>query len=187
MPENTTSNRAGVEPGSTRDRVCEPIGDNGHDNGTETVEAWTCSCGAGEHPELAGRCAAGHVREGNTLAVVTGSRSAAFWKRNADVLREISDGLVVDQGVDLDNAPGALVAVADGLAQSILIRDAAFQRIQAEGGPMSSSGKARASFRIWKDAHSRVESHAKLLGLKRLAKHTDPMEDLRRAVEASAA
>src|SRR5207244_1798872 len=81
--------------------VCEPVCEPAPDStraagagappfgraGSDTASV--CRCGAGPHPEREDRCAAGHVVPGNRLAVVTGSRSAAFWTAHEHVRGEI--------------------------------------------------------------------------------------------------
>ena len=68
---------------------------------------------------------------------------------------------------DID-APEALRRVADGLGQSVLIRDSAFARVAEAGGPLTSSDRARRAFDVWFKATTAVERHARTIGLKRI-------------------
>jgi hypothetical protein len=128
------------------------------------------------------RCAAGHVLKGNGLAVVTGSRSVAFWEEHSEERRELQRIIVEDLGHKLEDAPKALLVAADGLAQSMLVRDSAYLRLAAEGGPLTSAGRTRRVFSVWCAATDRVERHLRLIGLKREPRPaSSPSEALRRA------
>src|SRR5688500_14885989 len=91
----------------------EPFGANG-------AETATCRCGAGPHPELEGRCAAGHVARGNGLALVVGAASAAFWIEHAQAHQEIAEAVIADAGHTVADAPRALQITADSVAQATL-------------------------------------------------------------------
>ena len=106
---------------------------------------------------------------GNGLAVVTGSRSVAFWQEHEQARRELQDALIVDAGHQPDDAPRALVIAADGLAQAMLIRDSAFARVVEAGGPLTSAGRTRRAFAVWTAALDRTERHLRLVGLERKA------------------
>ena len=136
-------------------------------SGGDGGETAVCRCGAGPHAELEDRCAAGHVLRENRLAVVTGHLSARFWRDHVQARREIVESLIVDAGHDPDNAPRALLVAVDGLAQSMLIRDSAFERVVEAGGPLTSSGRTRRAFNVWCAALDRTERHLRLIGLKR--------------------
>ena len=136
-----------------------------------------CRCGAGPHPEHSDRCAAGHALPGNGLAVVAGHRSVAFWTAHEEARQEQQRVIVEDAGHTLDDAPHALLVAADGLAQSVLVRDSAFARIVEAGGPLTSSGRTRRAFTVWTAALDRVERHLRLLGLKRVPRPVPSLVD----------
>jgi hypothetical protein len=132
--------------------------------------AAVCRCGAGPHPEHQDRCAGGHVIVGNTMAVVTGSRSGAFWRAHEEARREIRDAVISDSGYTVVEAPRVLATIADSIAQSVLVRDAAYARMVEAGGPMTSSGRARRCFQVWAASTDRIEKNARLVGLRRAPK-----------------
>jgi hypothetical protein len=138
--------------------------------------ASVCKCGAGPHPSDSQRCARGHALSANTLPVVTGSRSLAFW-RAAEALRsEIRETAIEDARLTSQTASKALQLTADGLAQVALIRDSAYLRILEEGGPFSSAGRVRRAHAVWESALAGVERHVKLLGLDRRQKAIPSLE-----------
>jgi hypothetical protein len=161
--------------------MSEPLTPFGN-NGQETVAV--CSCGAGVHPELPARCAAGHVMSGNALALVVGARSAAFWQAHEEARRAVREDIIADSGESPQGAPRALREAADGIAQAKLLRDAAFTRVVEGGGPLTSGGRTRRAFTVWLAATDRLEKHLRLVGLKRVPKAVDdPLAAVRRAVE----
>jgi hypothetical protein len=145
--------------------------------------ASSCRCGAGPHPELDGRCAAGHVVRGNGLALLTGESSSQFWAEHAEAHRERADAVIADAGHTRTDAPRALTIAADSIAQATLIRDSAYLRLAESGGPLASSGRVRRAFAVWATAVDRVERHLRLVGLRRLSRPVDPMTAVRNAVE----
>jgi hypothetical protein len=158
--------------------VCESpsqIGENGPDS------APVCKCGStvrkGE------RCDRGHLLRNNAAALIVGERSMQFWAQAAEAHREITSQTIADAGHTTDDAPATLTITARGLAQAVLIRDAAYERLHRLGGPLSSKDRARRAFTVWESAAASVERHVKLLGLKRRQRHVDPMVALRQAVE----
>jgi hypothetical protein len=120
----------------------------------------------------ADRDRSGRFTAGNKAALIVGDRSAAFWNDVDALKRDIARQLVSDAGFTDDDAPEALRRVADGLAQAVLVRDSAFQRLVESGGPLTSSGRARRAFAVWVAACDRVERHAKVLGLQRRSRST---------------
>jgi hypothetical protein len=121
---------------------------------------------------------------GHTASMVVGHRSVAFWDAAQDAVNAIVRDVLRDAGQTPADAPRALTAAAEGLAQAILIRDAAFDRLRVLGGPTSASNdRARRSFVVWATALASAERHLKLIGLKRRTKHVDPMVALHAAVE----
>src|ERR1700676_1395472 len=91
----------------------------------------------------------GRFTPGNKAALVTGAHSAAFWRAQEEARREIVRAVVEDAGHAPDDAPRALRLAADGIAQAVLLRDAAFQRVVESGGPMTSAGRVRRAYQVW--------------------------------------
>ncbi len=129
-----------------------------------------CRCGAGPHAERADRCAAGHVVRGNGLALVVGAYSAAFWAAEAEARRVTREAVLNDQGHSVGGAPRALVLTAEGIAQAEILRDAAYQHLVRDGGPMAASGRVRRAYTVWLTASDRLERHLRLVGLRRVPK-----------------
>ena len=152
-----------------------PSGDNRGDTAPVTA---SCKCGAGPHPELDDRCAAGHVLKGNGLAMVVSHRSAIFWCEHEQIRRELSEAVIRDSGHDPEDAPRALELAADGIAQAALVRDSAYQRMVEAGGPLTSAGRTRRAFNVWCAALDRTERHLRLLGLKREPKAVPSLEEV---------
>ena len=136
--------------------------------GSETATA--CRCGAGPHPEIGGRCAAGHMDQGNGLALVVGQHSAAFWREHIVARRELREAVIADAGHTEADAPRALAIAAESIAQATLVRDSAYLRLAEAGGPLTSSGRVRRAFAVWCQAVDRLERHLRLVGLRRVPK-----------------
>ena len=115
--------------------------------------------------------------------MVVGQRGAQFWKEREAALRELERTILADAGHTPGDAPRALLEAASGLAQAVAIRDAAFARIGEDGGPLTSLGRGRRALRVWQDAGAAVERYLRLLGLRRVPRHVDPLEAVRRAVD----
>ena len=126
-----------------------------------------CRCGAGPSTKHADRCTAGHMITGNQAALIVGHRSRLFWQQHAEAQREIRDAIIADAGHEPGDAPRALELAATGAAQAALIRDAAFDRMVQQGGPLTVKGKTRHAFTIWCAALDRAERHLRLVGLRR--------------------
>jgi hypothetical protein len=163
---------------------CEPVCESDAPNGDiGAAEAPACKCGAPLNA-TATRCRNGHLLPGHTASLIVGHRSMAFWNAAQDALSAIVTDVLHDAGHTPADAPRALTAAAEGLAQAVLIRDAAFDRLRVLGGPTSASNdRARRSFVVWATALASTERHLKLIGLKRRQRHVDPMVALQRAVE----
>jgi hypothetical protein len=161
----------------TSDGVAGPFGAVG------VPTAASCRCGAAAHPELEGRCAAGHVTSGNGLAVVVGVNSGAFWQAHHQARQDLRSAILSDAGYTTDDAPRALAIAAESIAQATLIRDSAYLRLAEAGGPLAASGRVRRAFHAWVQASDRLERYLRLVGLDRKARPVDPMERVRRAVE----
>ena len=156
--------------------------------GVAGAETAPCRCGAAPHPEHAERCSNGHVLKGSALALVVGHRSRAFWAEHENARCELRDSIIIDAGHELEDAPRALAIAADGLAQAMLIRDSAFLRLVAAGGPLTSSGRTRRVFTVWCAALDRTERHLRLVGLKREPKPVPSLQEyLRERTEAASA
>ena len=150
------------------------------------VGAPHCRCGASVNPEHPDRCKGGHVLPGNTTAVVTGSRSAAFWAEHHQARRELAEAVIVDAGHQHADAPRTLEIAADGLAQAVLVRDAAYQHLVAAGGPMTSSGRTRRVFMVWLQSADRVDKGVRLVGLKKAPKKVETLASVMAAPADSA-
>jgi hypothetical protein len=111
------------------------------------------------------RDAHGRFGQGNLAAVLTGEHSEAFWREHEDARRELVAAIVSDAGSTLTDAPRTLLLAAEGCAQAALIRDSAYQRMVASGGPLTSSGRVRRAFTVWQAAIDRCEKHVRLLGI----------------------
>jgi hypothetical protein len=138
-----------------------------------------CRCGAGPHPDDPVRCAKGHVIGGNTLHLVVGHTSAAFWSARQPLLLEAMTAVLRDAGYpSADEAPRALVLAAESIAQAALVRDAAFLRLSESGGPLSAAGRVRRAYRVWESACDRLRGHLAMVGLKREPRAAGPADPL---------
>jgi hypothetical protein len=108
----------------------------------------------------------GRWRKGNRAAVVVGERSLAFWAAHDATRREIVQSVLTDAG-HLKDAPRALQLAANGVAQAAILRDAAYDRMLRDGGPLSSAGRPRRAYQVWLTAIDRLEKHLRLVGLTR--------------------
>jgi len=128
-----------------------------------------CRCGATTaSAKDVTRCSKGHQLKGYAGPALVSAHSALFWESAQDALRDIVAGTLSDAGHTAGEAPRALLAGAEGFAQSVLIRDAAFHRIAQSGGPFTSGDRERRVFAVWESASASVERHVRLLGLKRV-------------------
>ena len=159
--------------------AAEPIGAVG------VLSAPVCRCGAAAHPELEGRCAAGHVVRGNGLALVVGATSAAFWREHEQARREIASAVMADAGYTSEDAPRTLAIAAESIAQAVLIRDSAYLRLAEAGGPLASSGRVRRAFVAWGAAVDRLEHHLRLVGLRRVARPLSLADAIAQAPEVA--
>ena len=146
----------------------------GGPNGETTSGA--CKCGAGRHPLDPGICAAGHALLGNMKRADSGQWMARYWTAAEGARAEIVTRVMRDKGFTPDDVPAALQYAADGLAQSVLVRDSAFARMARMGGPLTSDTRTRRVAAAWAQAADRVIAHLRLLGLERREKLIDPME-----------
>jgi hypothetical protein len=125
----------------------------------------------------AGRDHRGRFAHGNCAALVTGQHSAQFWQAVDTKRREIRDEVLKDAGETPTTAPRVLLALADGIAQCILVRDSAFDSMVALGGPLTVEGRARRASKVWQTTHDAVASDARILGLKRVPKSVDDLHE----------
>src|SRR5262245_46877438 len=140
---------------------------------------------AGRAPD---RDSSGRFVRGNKVALVVGQHSRSFWNAQEAARRDIVEAVIGDAGHTPDDAPRALLLAADGIAQAMLLRDAAFLRLVESGGPMTSAGRTRRAFVVWQSAVDRRERHLRLVGLKRAPKPAPSLQDYLRAnLEAEAA
>ncbi len=111
----------------------------------------------------------GRFARGNQLSVITGSRSRQFWIAAESQRREMRMALLRQRGYDREvDAPPALVAVADGCAQALLVRDGSFNRLIEQGGPTTLRGRHRAVLTTWQMASDRALKHLQAIGLQRV-------------------
>jgi hypothetical protein len=122
----------------------------------------------GEVGAASDRDRSGRFARGNKAALVTGERSSQFWHAAEATRRETRDAVVADAGHTPEDAPRALVVVADGLAQAALLRDSAYLRVIESGGPLTSGGRTRRAFVVWTQAADRCERYARLVGVHRV-------------------
>jgi len=132
---------------------------------------------AGPHTD---RDAGGRFTQGNKAALVVGHRSVAFWASQENLRREIVTGIVSDAGHSIEDAPRTLKAAAHGIAQALLLRDSAFDRLVESGGPLTTKGRARRAFDVWLASSDRLERHLRLVGLRRVARPMNAAEALAR-------
>jgi len=118
----------------------------------------------------ADRDQAGRFTRGNRAALLVGERSSAFWNACEGARRDIAAAVIADQGHSAEDAPRALWLAADGLAQAVLLRDAAFLRVVESGGPLTASGRTRRAYAVWEASSDRVVAHLRLIGLRRVPK-----------------
>ena len=149
-----------------------PIGD------VRSETATACKCGAGVHEANADRCARGHALKANTLALTSGARSTQFWQAAEAERQRLRRELLANKGLRELDAPAALVAVADGAAQAVLLRDGAFQRLIDSGGPMTSADRARRVFAVWATCCERAQRALQAFGLERQARPAPSLDDL---------
>jgi hypothetical protein len=140
--------------------VCEPTCENSADSAPFGVLGST-----------SGRDArTGQFTKGNTARVVSAWRSVQFWEAAAGARTRLRDAAIVDRGFALADAPVTVQAVADGLAQAVLIRDGCFLRLLALDGPLTTSGRRRDVLTAWEGASDRALRHATALGLSRVGR-----------------
>jgi hypothetical protein len=113
----------------------------------------------------AGRDGRGRFITANTVALVTGERSRAFWMAAEGQRRETRQALLQQRGHTEADAPPALVLLCDGAAQACLVRDGAFNRLVESGGPTTTRGRHRAIVKTWESASDRAMKHLQAIGL----------------------
>lgn len=188
MPKNLGSTRdldSHVLAKGHRDLPLNPSSSEGNGHGADTV----CKCGAPPHEEREDMCARGHFIQGNVAAVVSGSRSVQFWEEHDADKRERVREVLVARGEDPKDPDPGMLAAAQGFAQSCIVRDSAYYRMAQEGGPLSSSGKVRRVFVVWKESADKVLRHLEKLGLRREPRPApslgEELERIRNRQEAS--
>ena len=98
------------------------------------------------------------------------ARSETFWQEVAAAKRELAERVLTDLGADDGAAAETLLGVADGYAETRILRHALFLRLVELGGPVTTKGKARALFSSYLSALDRETRLAQVLGLERKAK-----------------
>jgi hypothetical protein len=154
-PAQETESRAGAAGVATM----TPLGD-----GATTAE--------GDHDPKTGR----FVR-GNRASLLVGDRSAQFWAAVDAARQAMAAGAITDAGFSLDDAPKTLEIAADSLAQARLIQLSAFERVKAEGGPLTTTNRTRRAYPVWLSATDRVERWVRVLGIKRTPKAAPSLQD----------
>lgn len=109
-----------------------------------------------------GRDMQGRFGKGNTAALITGSRSAAFWEAAEAERQRIRTDTLSAMNVPTSEATAPELAIADGLAQSVLVRDSAFLKLQGDGGPVTTKGRARKAVDVWQTASQSAMRHAQV-------------------------
>jgi hypothetical protein len=109
-----------------------------------------------------------------------------FWLSVQDELHAMVADVLRDHGHEHEaDAPAVLRGLAEAWAKAVVVERASFERTITEGGPLSHSGRARRCWSVWRDAADRVERLGRQLGTKRVARPVDPLEAIRRAVQAA--
>jgi hypothetical protein len=111
-------------------------------------------------------------------ALNTGERSDLFWQAMAEQQRAIVVQVIQDQGFAENDAPEALRRVADTLAEAVLLKASAFQRVAEAGGPLTASDRGRRAFDVWERCAGKVITATKQLGLKRVPKPAASLADV---------
>ncbi len=117
----------------------------------------------GESGREADRDRTGRFVRGNRAALVHGAGSEQFWSAVQDDLTERRRQLLADCGCTEADAPKALGHLVDGALQAIAVRDGAFTRIAALGGPLTLRGRNRAAFTVWRDTAASALKHLSAL------------------------
>ena len=140
----------------------------------------TCETGAplGENGSDSDHDERGRFTLGNQARVVVGHRSRRFWQEHEHARQEIYTTVITDTGHTPEDAPRALSIAADGIAQASILRDAAYHRMVEVGGPLTNHGRARRAFTVWLAAADRVERHIRLVGLRRVPKPVQSLDEL---------
>ena len=147
-------------------------------SGAAIAERNRCRCGRGPHPEIEGRCAAGHPSRGLPgPALVTGATSVAFWEANAEVRRAIAAAVLRDAGHTAADAPETLRLAADSIAMAALVQQSAFLHVVETGGPLTTHGRTRRAFAVWLQATDRLEKFLRLVGLRRLPRPVPTLDE----------
>jgi len=130
-----------------------------------------CSCGREVEPQGSGRCpACGRWLPGNSAAVVVGERSRQFWKANEEERRQLEDRIIRDAGYTRDTAPVGLLLAARTAAQAASLQEAAYDRVNQSGGPLTSSDRPRRAYRVWCNSSDRLDRAQRLIeGMERPA------------------
>lgn len=137
-----------------------------------------CRCGHPRHPNDPNRCEKGHPwRGGAGPALLVGKYSPLFWREHAATYATVTDAVIRDAGFTPEEAPEALRLAAVSIAQSAIVRDAAYTRMAEGGGPLSPSNMPRRAFRVWLEAVRALEAHLRLVGLKRTPKTAQTLAD----------
>ena len=77
-----------------------------------------------------------------------------------------------------DSSVETLLGLIDAHAEARLFRTSMFLRLVAQGGPITTKGKARALYRAYLDALDRETKLATTLGIERKAKPVAPLSEV---------
>lgn len=125
----------------------------------------------------------GRFVAGNTAAGTTLRRSEALWSALAEAKGDLLGRLRSDLALAGD-AAATMDAVLDGFAEASLLRRSLFIRLSELGGPITSKGKTRALVATYFSALDRETKLATTLGLRRVPK---PVQSLDEFLAAKAA
>ena len=153
-----------------------PFGGHGSELGPPPI----CKCGAtAPSAKDSTRCRRGHPLPGHPgPALAIDKYSTQFWQAADAARRDIRAAILSDRGHTEADAPRALLIAADGLAQAVLLRDAAFVRVLESGGPLSSAGRPRRASVVWSASTREVERGLRLIGLERVPAGPQSIADL---------
>ncbi len=130
--------------------------------------------------------ATGRFAPGNRAALVTGERSRQFWEAADAERRAKRAALLRQRGFASEaDAPPALVAVADGCAQAVILRDATFNRVIELGGPTTTHDRRRDVLKVWENASDRALRHLQAVGLETQERDAMSIEQYIERVNAS--
>lgn len=131
-------------------------------SGANGDQAAVCSCGAGPHSDLEGRCSMGHLVRGNRAALVHGQRSLQTPEEDRELAEQVAASILADKGFDDPaEAPMALCAVVSTLARAAVAEARVFERV----GDLAGDRREHRAHAKWLALVDKVYSGARLIGL----------------------